>query len=398
MEEVMATLETFNGAVRFDTLNLVQSFPMRFHPEVTSTEVQFRGSSTPSLLTGTGFANPAFGIGIPETGTLKAWTQQLDGGATDAFTLSGLSLSMTQFNSLLNPNNPSLFLSGLLTGNDSLSGGTLNDFIQGFNGNDTLDGGDGADTLSGEAGLDVADYTKSPTAVAINLADGLPETGGFAEGDSISGSTEVIWGSAFNDTLTGSNSPNQLEGQNGNDTLSGRGGNDTLLGGDGDDSADGAEGDDSLIGGDGGDTMRGSDGNDTLNGEGGNDSLTGDKGFDLLLGGAGADTLYGFGDADTLNGGAGNDSLDGGSGIDTFVFDSGFGADSIVSMNFNDIIQLSTALGVDDFGDLDTNNDGLLDTGDTPITISGGETLITLGSNTILADRTNLNPDNFEFF
>ena len=40
----------------------------------------------------------------------------------------------------------------------------------------------------------------------------------------------------------------------------------------------------------------------------------------MLLGGAGNDRLIG---------GAGNDSLDGGAGADSFVFDNGFGKDTV---------------------------------------------------------------------
>ena len=47
---------------------------------------------------------------------------------------------------------------------------------------------------------------------------------------------ENLWGSAFNDRLTGSTGANELQGGNGNDTLNGGAGNDTLTGGAGLDS------------------------------------------------------------------------------------------------------------------------------------------------------------------
>ncbi|MGC6412497.1 MAG: calcium-binding protein, partial [Candidatus Puniceispirillaceae bacterium] len=97
--------------------------------------------------------------------------------------------------------------------------------------------------------------------------------GGEAEHDYLAGIENLI-GSAFNDTLTGTDLANLIEGRNGNDMINGGKGNDDLRGG------------------------------------GGNDTLTAGEGADILSGGAGADTLK-AGDPskgrDILTGGAGND-------------------------------------------------------------------------------------------
>ncbi len=89
--------------------------------------------------------------------------------------------------------------------------------------------------------------------------------------------------------------------------------------------------------------LYGGAGNDVLYGSSGNDDLYGSSGDDILYGGAGNDVLYG---------GAGNDILWGGIGNDTFVFDLGFGNNTIYRFETsNDIIELN-GLGVSSFAQL----------------------------------------------
>lgn len=52
-------------------------------------------------------------------------------------------------------------------------------------------------------------------------------------------------------------------------------------------------------------------------------------GIDILVGSKFADDLRGGAGNDSVTGGAGNDTLAGGSGADAFVFDAGFGKDTI---------------------------------------------------------------------
>ncbi|MGA0599282.1 calcium-binding protein [Caulobacter sp. KR2-114] len=65
---------------------------------------------------------------------------------------------------------------------------------------------------------------------------------------------------------------------------------------------------------------------------------------------SGADTITGTSGDDLINGGAGNDILKGGDGSDTYVFDKGFGRDTIqesvgnVTIPDNDVIQFGTGL------------------------------------------------------
>ncbi len=87
--------------------------------------------------------------------------------------------------------------------------------------------------------------------------------------------------------------------------------------------------------------------NDTLTGNAGANALSGLAGNDTLNGAAGIDTLSGGAGNDRLIGGAGNDSLYGGAGADSFVFDKGFGKDTITGFVAtgagHDTINFSTA-------------------------------------------------------
>jgi Ca2+-binding RTX toxin-like protein len=78
---------------------------------------------------------------------------------------------------------------------------------------------------------------------------------------SIGGFTNAI-GTAFNDTLTGSNVTNTLTGNGGDDGIAGNGGDDRLTGGDGNDSLTGGDGNDRLVGNAGADNLTGGAGKD----------------------------------------------------------------------------------------------------------------------------------------
>ncbi|WP_052120650.1 calcium-binding protein [Inquilinus limosus] len=215
-----------------------------------------------------------------------------------------------------------------INGNDaanSLYGGAGNDVLAGRGGDDFLEGGAGADRLYGGAGFNMASYEHSAAAVTVNLATHAA-TGGDAQGDQLSQITD-LYGSDFNDTLTGDSTSNWLYGNGGADRLSGGDGVDVLIGGAGADTLDGGGGFDTasyaasaqgvyvnlssgagaygdaagdrltgisdLVGSDFADTFRGEGGENWLYGNGGADILMGEAGNDVLNGGAGADTLYG---------------------------------------------------------------------------------------------------------
>ncbi len=211
----------------------------------------------------------------------------------------------------------------------SLGGTTLFDYFTtyigsdgaddytGTSGNDTISTGAGNDSIDGGAGADV-----------IDAGDG-DDTVNYAVGG------DTVDGGAGNDTLRGGFNPGVddalLRGGAGDDFIRTYGANDTLEGG---------EGNDDLVG-DGGDEL--------FDGGAGNDTIwTGDNGNDTAYGGAGDDVIYAGRDADTIDGGTGNDSLVGYDDQQTFVFQDGFGNDTVAGGSAGvdeDVIDLSGLSG-----------------------------------------------------
>ena len=267
-------------------------------------------------------------------------------------------------------------------------------------------------TLSGSA-LTVAegaaiDYevVKSDTIqVQVSDSSGASFVKSFAIAiDNVKG--VVISGSSKDDVYNASsaaattNEEDTVDGKNGNDSINGLAGNDVLNGGAGNDSIDAGDGDDTLIfsGSDAqGDTVNAGNAGE-VNGDSaliqGNGAVTlanfsaglssienwigngsnivgtgsadkidlsylksvtglsyidGGSGNDLIVGSKFADNLRGGAGNDSINGGAGDDVLTGGAGVDTFVFNAGFGKDSISdfvggSGSGHDIIDLDHTL------------------------------------------------------
>ena len=270
-------------------------------------------------------------------------------------------------------------------GADTLNGGAGDECIHGLGGDDTLsggagddrlDGGAGADALDGGAGADTANYSASGAAVTVDLSSSAAQSGGDAQGDTLSNIENII-GSAHADTLTGNASDNIFRGGAGADTLDGGAGSDTAdysvfpfeivpvgcvscyraVGvtvrlASGDTSGGHAQGDTltsieningtdygDLLAGDASDNiLRGGDGGDYLYGGGGNDTLHGGPDPDDMYGDGGDDTLYGGGGSDWIHGEAGDDTLYGGPGSDTFAFrvDKGVGTDTIEDYDRDD--------------------------------------------------------------
>jgi hypothetical protein len=78
----------------------------------------------------------------------------------------------------------------------------------------------GADRVEGGDDSDTVTYEPSLAAVQVDLADGLPEAGGDAQGDTLLG-IENVGGSGLGDRLLGDGGPNQLLGQDGDDLIFG---------------------------------------------------------------------------------------------------------------------------------------------------------------------------------
>jgi len=231
--------------------------------------------------------------------------------------------------------------------NDILAGNAASNVINGGQGNDRIDGGPGGDLLSGDGGDDVVNggagagtgvldvdylvYTNAPGPVSVDFPAG--KTSGWGS-DTVS-NIEGVFGSKFNDLLTGDGS-SLLWGMAGDDEIHGQRDDRALFSKPVDaDLARGTatgEGNDKLInvanleGSSGNDKLTGDDDpNLILGGPGGNDVESGGPGPDALVsggasslsGGPGADRLEGRGANDALDGGTGDDLLSGGGGTNT---------------------------------------------------------------------------------
>ncbi|MGV6800768.1 MAG: calcium-binding protein [bacterium] len=109
-----------------------------------------------------------------------------------------------------------------LTGSSSanyLRGNIGDDMLDGGQANDILEGGAGADMLEGGTGKDWAYYINAGAGVSVDLAAGTA-SGDEATGDTLS-NIENVRGSAFADTLIGSDNRNTLRGGAGDDILDG---------------------------------------------------------------------------------------------------------------------------------------------------------------------------------
>lgn len=234
------------------------------------------------------------------------------------------------------------------SGNSSFYGGSGRDYFYASTGSEMFDGGsDGRDAIY---------YTSSDTNVVVNLTNGWGEAG-YAEGDTYK-NIERVYGSNFDDVLTGDENGNHLYGQYGDDNLYGMNGNDLLDGGAGNDAIYGGAGNDTLMGKSGADVLHGGDGNDTASyhkhntsiyidlargiSTGGDaegdvfysiENLRGGYANDTLIGDTRANTLRGDRGDDVVVGGKGDDTLYGNDGADTFIFYADDGYDTIVDFS-----------------------------------------------------------------
>ncbi len=263
----------------------------------------------------------------------------------------------------------------VLTGDDGVNrlvGYQGADQLYGGGGNDIFDTGGGYDFVDGGAGVDTVTYHDSWDRVVVNLATGLGMYGEASRDVYIN--VENAEGSAYADRITGDANINRLTGLAGNDTLDGGAGNDILIGGTGADTLIGGEGDrdgasyqdaslavivNLALGGAGGEAAGDTySGIEYVYGSAFNDQVTGDGAINRLTGGAGNDILDGAAGNDYILGDTGNDTLIGGLGADVFVFEKGFGSDTIsdfwTGVGRTDRAWL-TGVGFDDFADVLAN-------------------------------------------
>lgn len=214
-------------------------------------------------------------------------------------------------------------------GNDLICGGPMFDFVRGGPGNDKLRGNGDFDFLLGDGGndnlygdkkdggqADDAWYQFSPNPVNVNLDTGRV-TG---EGTDTLHDIDGVFGSQFDDTITGDENTNFLWGNGGNDTINGGLGLDLVTPGPGNDTVDGGSEQDPVNDSDifyvndatGPATVDLQAG--TASGDGiGSDSVTG---FEHVVGSSFDDSLGGSDASNMFFGGAGDDSLNGRGGFD----------------------------------------------------------------------------------
>ncbi|MDU8913534.1 Hint domain-containing protein, partial [Aestuariicoccus sp. MJ-SS9] len=363
------------------------------------------GAGNDTLIGGTGADTLAGGAGtdfIDYSSSASGVTVDLAagtgaGGDAEGDVLSGIEdVQGTAFDDTLSGDAGNNILTGG-DGNDSLTGGAGNDTLLGGNGNDTLVGGAGADSLDGGGGTDRVDYSGSAAAINIDLK-AKTGFGGDAEGDTLNAIEDAI-GTAFDDTITGSDGANLLQGGAGDDSILGLKGDDTILGGAGADTIDGGDNADQIdySGSDAavnvnlgtgaasgghaqGDVISNVEGvtgsafDDTLSGSATNDTLVGGDGNDLFFGGAGNDSQLGGAGDDTFSGDQGNDTIDGGTGVDAVDYS---GSSAAVAVD----LAAGTGTGGDAQGDRYTSIENVTGSAfaDT-ITGNGSDNLISGGA------------------
>ncbi len=141
----------------------------------------------------------------------------------------------------------------VLTAIENLVGSQSVDRLTGDDGRNIIRGMGGADIMNGGDGIDGLDYRESGAGVSVSLASGAG-AGGDAEGDRFQ-EFENIFGTRFNDRLTGDEGDNILRGEAGLDRLNGGRGDDALYGGSDDDTFVFSRGSDQAFGGEGADTV-----------------------------------------------------------------------------------------------------------------------------------------------
>jgi Ca2+-binding RTX toxin-like protein len=140
---------------------------------------------------------------------------------------------------------------------NTLKGGNVADILEGAGGNDRLEGGAGDDTYNFEGGnlgtdtvieaagadKDLLNFRMFASGINIDLSRSFGAYGGVYAMDSPNlklilsnpSAIEDVFGSTFDDTITGNGRDNVLHGFNGKDTITGSGGADELWGDVGDD-------------------------------------------------------------------------------------------------------------------------------------------------------------------
>lgn len=198
---------------------------------------------------------------------------------------------------------------------ENIRGSAKADVLIGDGTANVFEGGAGADIITGGGGADGLSYEHSTVGVTVDLALATAQGGlGDAKGDVLTGTFMTVYGSARNDTLSGTGGFEFIDGGLGDDWVEGRGGNDYLYGGGGTATTDGS------------DTVSyrgvGTGVSIDLNIQGGVKAQSnGDhlSGFENVVGTDFGDTLTGDHRSNIIDGGLGDDTISGGAGDDTLI-------------------------------------------------------------------------------
>lgn len=254
------------------------------------------------------------------------------------------------------------------TGNEldnTITGNSANNTLTGGVGNDYLDGGSGNDTMRGDTGNDTYVVNATGDVVTENVNEGIDTVRSsitYTLGNNLE---NLVLTGTSNRNGTGNSLDNVLIGNSGTNTLTGNAGNDTLDGGSGNDTMRGGTGDDTYVVNATGDvvTENANEGTDTVQSSvtltlGNNvenltltgtsaSNATGNTLNNILVGNSANNTLTGNAGNDTLEGKAGTDTLTGGTGNDTYVFNRGYGADTVSDNDTTAGNQDTASIGVD---------------------------------------------------
>ena len=115
----------------------------------------------------------------------------------------------------------------------------------------------------------------------------------------------------------------------------------------------GSYADEAVFGGEGNDLLEGGGGRDHLDGGDGADSISGGSGDDFMIGAIGADQISDGEGADRAYGGPGNDTFYASNDTSYDIFDGGDGADVIVFMDGNNLVDLSRGFRTSETGAFD---------------------------------------------
>ncbi len=311
----------------------------------SSTQVLYGlGNGLKLQLVGTGFSFNTSGDAVG--GTISSIQVLLNNGSTAVQTISGLTLSLENFNDAAAAFDNWQLESWLLNkadtingsaGDDDLSGHQGNDIISGNAGDDFITGGEGDDTYNGGTGFDTLNFQNAYGAatafrgINLNAATGtVIDPFGFSETFQ---NFEEYRGTQFADTMLGSSIDEAFMGLGGRDTINGGAGIDTVrydrdvqrgastgvnvnlttgIAIDSFGSQDTLSGIENVRATDFNDTVVGSSASNFLRGFAGNDTLDGAGGADEMRGGQGNDTYYVDNSGDIVD-----ENADSGAGIDT---------------------------------------------------------------------------------